>query len=572
MKYLLKYLKSYKLECVLGPLFKLLEASFELFIPLLVRRIIDAGIADRDTDYIIKNGALMVALGLIGLVCSLAAQYFSAKAAVFASAAIKRDVFRNIMSLSYSEIDNIGTSTMITRMTGDINTLQNGINMSLRLLLRSPFVVFGAVIMSFFIDLKAAGIFVLTVFLLAVVVYGVMFITSPMHKSVQGKLDSVTLSLRSSLNGVRVIRAFGLEKSMQKEFTDANGDLVHLQLRTGKISALLNPVTFVLINAATIWLLWSGAVSVDAGTLTQGSVVALINYMSQILVELIKLANMIVLLTRSFACADRIAALLNTKSSMKEGTLDKEWSGKACRVDFMNCGVRYGKSNEKALEGITFSVMPGETVGVIGGTGSGKTTLINLIPRLYDVCDGSIKVDGMDVKEYRYSALRKRIAVVPQKSVLISGNIRKNMLLGSEEISDEEIYAALKTAEAYEIVKGKEGALDYVVSHDGTDFSGGQRQRLCIARALLKKPGILILDDSTSALDYATDAALRKNLKAMKSSPTVFIVSQRTASIMYADKIIVLDEGRIAGMGMHEELMESCPVYREIYESQNYSG
>ncbi|MCR5012332.1 MAG: ABC transporter ATP-binding protein/permease [Lachnospiraceae bacterium] len=569
MKYLLKYLKNYKLECVLGPLFKLLEASFELFIPLLVRRMIDIGVTDKDAGCIIKNGVMMVALGLIGLVCSLAAQYFSAKAAVFASAAIKRDVFRNIMSLSYSEIDNIGTSTMITRMTGDINTLQNGINMSLRLLLRSPFVVFGAVIMSFFIDLKAAGIFVLTVLLLAVVVYGVMFITAPMHKSVQGKLDNVTLSLRSSLNGVRVIRAFGLEKSMEKEFTDANGSLVQLQLKTGKISALMNPVTFVMINGAAVWLIWSGAVSVDAGTLTQGSVVALINYMSQILVELIKLANMIVLMSKSLACADRIATLLNTKSSMTEGTFDKEWSGNACRVDFEDCSLRYGNSNEKALEGISFSVMPGETVGVIGGTGSGKTTLINLISRFYDVCDGSVKVDGTDVRDYRYSALRKRIAVVPQKSVLISGSIRKNMTLGSAGISDDDIYDALKTAEAYEIVKGKDGALDYEVSHDGTDFSGGQRQRLCIARALLKKPGILILDDSTSALDYATDAALRKNLKEMKTSPTVFIVSQRTASIMHADKIIVLDEGRTVGQGTHEELLESCAVYREIYESQN---
>ena len=554
---------------MLGPLFKLLEASFELFIPLLVRRIIDIGVAGRDADYIIKNGALMVALGLIGLVCSLAAQYFSAKAAVFASAAIKSDVFRNIMSLSYSEIDNIGTSTMITRMTGDINTLQNGINMSLRLLLRSPFVVFGAVIMSFFIDLNAAGIFVLTVIFLAVVVYGVMFITAPLHKNVQGKLDTVTLSLRSSLNGVRVIRAFGLEKSMQKEFTDANGDLVQLQLRTGKISALLNPVTFVMINGAAIWLIWSGAMSVDAGTLTQGSVVALINYMSQILVELIKLANMIVLITKSIACADRIAALLNTKSSMTEGTVDKEWTGAACRVDFENCALKYGNSGGNALEGISFSVMPGEIIGVIGGTGSGKTTLINLIPRFYDVCEGRVKVDGTDVREYRYSALRKRIAVVPQRSVLLSGSIRKNMLMGAENVSDDEIYSALKTAEAYEIVMGKEGALDYMVSHDGTDFSGGQRQRLCIARALLKKPGILILDDSTSALDYATDAALRKNLRSLAQSPTVFIVSQRTASIMHADKIIVLDEGRAVGQGTHAQLLECCSVYREIYESQN---
>ena len=569
MKYLLKYLKNYKLECVLGPLFKLLEASFELFIPLLVRRIIDIGVAGRDADYIIKNGALMVALGLIGLVCSLAAQYFSAKAAVFASAAIKSDVFRNIMSLSYSEIDNIGTSTMITRMTGDINTLQNGINMSLRLLLRSPFVVLGAVVMSFFIDLNAAGIFVLTVIFLAVVVYGVMFITAPLHKNVQGKLDTVTLSLRSSLNGVRVIRAFGLEKSMQKEFTDANGDLVQLQLRTGKISALLNPVTFVMINGAAIWLIWSGAMSVDAGTLTQGSVVALINYMSQILVELIKLANMIVLITKSIACADRIAALLNTKSSMTEGTVDKEWTGAACRVDFENCALKYGNSSENALDGISFSVMPGEIIGVIGGTGSGKTTLINLIPRFYDVCEGRVKVDGTDVREYRYSALRKRIAVVPQRSVLLSGSIRKNMLMGAENVSDDEIYSALKTAEAYEIVMGKEGALDYMVSHDGTDFSGGQRQRLCIARALLKKPGILILDDSTSALDYATDAALRKNLRSLAQSPTVFIVSQRTASIMHADKIIVLDEGRAVGQGTHAQLLECCSVYREIYESQN---
>ena len=556
---------------MLGPLFKLLEASFELFIPLLVRRIIDIGVAGRDADYIIKNGALMVALGLIGLVCSLAAQYFSAKAAVFASAAIKSDVFRNIMSLSYSEIDNIGTSTMITRMTGDINTLQNGINMSLRLLLRSPFVVFGAVIMSFFIDLNAAGIFVLTVIFLAVVVYGVMFITAPLHKNVQGKLDTVTLSLRSSLNGVRVIRAFGLEKSMQKEFTDANGDLVQLQLRTGKISALLNPVTFVMINGAAIWLIWSGAISVDAGTLTQGSVVALINYMSQILVELIKLANLIVLLNKAIASGDRINDLFRIEPDIKDTYRDEGQPGDPGNEDegfirFEHVSLKCSDTGDEALSDIDLSVKRGETIGIIGGTGSGKSSVVNLIPRFYDATQGKVIVDGLDVKGQDIKALRARIGMVPQKAVLFKGTIAENLRWGNEDANEDELAEAVRMAVCTDVVDAK-GGFDGMIEQNGRNLSGGQRQRLTIARALVRKPEILILDDSASALDFATDLKLRQNIAQTDHKMTVFIVSQRTSAVQNADKIMVLDDGCVVGLGTHEDLLKDCPVYKEIYDS-----
>lgn len=568
MKRLLKYLKDYKLECFLGPLFKLLEATFELIIPLVVKRIVDVGIPGHDMAYIGKMVGLMLLFAVVGLVCALSAQYFSAKAAVNFAAGVKKDVFSHLLSLSYSEIDTLGTSTMITRLTSDIASVQGGVNMFLRLFLRSPFVVFGAVIMAFTIDFKAALIFVAAVILLSIVVYGIMALTAPKYRSIQGRLDKVMLSARSNLNGVRVIRAFGTEKREFDEFSEKNDSLTSLQIITGRISALMNPFTFVIINAALIYLLWTGGVAVDTGRLTQGDVVALVNYMGQILVELVKLANLIVQLSRALACADRIADVLDMEPSMKEGDKNVPAAEKSCSVEFKDVSVRYAGASEEAIRDISFKVPSGSTVGIIGGTGSGKTSLVNLIPRFYDTADGSVLIDGTDVKDYTYASLRSRIAVVPQKSVLFTGTIKDNLLFGREDASDEEIIKALKDAQAYDFVMDKDGGLDAEVSQGGSNFSGGQRQRLCIARALIKHPGILIMDDSTSALDFATDAALRKAIKEMDDAPTLFIVSQRTASIMHADIIVVLDEGSAVGMGTHEELLETCSVYREIYESQ----
>ena len=568
MKRLLKYLKDYKLECFLGPLFKLLEATFELIIPLVVKRIVDVGIPGHDMAYIGKMVGLMLLFAVVGLVCALSAQYFSAKAAVNFAAGVKKDVFSHLLSLSYSEIDTLGTSTMITRLTSDIASVQGGVNMFLRLFLRSPFVVFGAVIMAFTIDFKAALIFVAAVVLLSIVVYGIMALTAPKYRSIQGRLDKVMLSARSNLNGVRVIRAFGTEEREFDEFCEKNDSLTSLQIITGRISALMNPFTFVIINAALIYLLWTGAAAVDTGRLTQGDVVALVNYMGQILVELVKLANLIVQLSRALACADRIADVLDMEPSMKEGDKNMPAAESPCSVEFKDVSVRYAGASEDAIRDISFKVPAGSVVGIIGGTGSGKTSLVNLIPRFYDTADGSVSIDGTDVKDYTYASLRSRIAVVPQKSVLFTGTIRDNLLFGREDASDEEIIKALKDAQAYDFVMDKEGGLDAPVSQGGSNFSGGQRQRLCIARALIKHPGILIMDDSTSALDFATDAALRKAIKEMDDAPTLFIVSQRTASIMHADIIVVLDEGSAVGMGTHEELMDTCSVYREIYESQ----
>lgn len=572
MKTLLKYFHNYKIECVLGPLFKLLEASFELFIPLLVKRLIDTGIATGDKDYIIRTVVVMVVLGAVGLTCSLIAQYFSAKAAVGFSTDVKKDVFSHLMELSYADIDKLGTSTMITRMTSDINTLQGGVNMVLRLFLRSPFVVLGAVIMAFTIDVRTAVIFVVTVILLSIVVYGIMLNTSPRYRSIQGRLDSITGLTRSTLNGVRVIRAFCNEENEKKAFNAETKALVKLQIATGKISALLNPVTFMIINLCTAWLLWKGAVLVDTGSLSQGDVVALVNYMSQILVELIKLANLIVLLTKALASADRIADILKIDPSMTEGTIDMTWTGKPCYVRFSNVSAKYSENAEPSLEGVSFVAAPGQVVGIIGGTGSGKTTLVNLIPRFYDASEGDIEIDALNVRDYTYEALRKKIAVVPQKSVLFSGTVRDNMLFGNKEATDDEIIEALKIAQAYDFIKEKKDALDCEVTQGGGNFSGGQKQRLCIARALVKKPGILILDDSSSALDFATDAAFRKALKDMPEPPTTFVVSQRTSSVMHADTIIVLDEGKPVGIGTHEDLMSGCETYREIYDSQYVSS
>ena len=568
MKRLLQYLKEYRVECILGPLFKLLEASFELMVPLVVKRIIDVGIANNDRDYIVRMVLLMIALAVIGLTCSLTAQYFSAKAAVGFSAKVKNAVFSHIQTLSYTEIDTLGTSTLITRLTSDINTLQGGVNMFLRLLLRSPFVVAGAVIMAISIDRQAMKTFGVTVLALSLVVYLIMRFTIPMYKKVQGSLDQVTSKTRSALTGVRVTRAFGLEEREQQEFGEANAALLAIQVLSGKVSALLNPVTFALINLGLMWLLWEGALAVDTGRLSQGAVVALVNYMAQILVELIKLANLIVQITRALASATRISSVLEITSSMQEGTEAPEWKGGAASVTFENAALRYANGGEDAVGGITLNAAPGSTIGIIGGTGSGKTSVIQMIPRFYDATEGKVLVDEKDVRDYTYASLRERIAVVPQKSVLFSGSIRDNIRWGKADATDAEIQEALQMAQAADFVKEKEGGLDYTVAQGGRNFSGGQRQRLAIARALVKKPAILILDDSTSALDYATDAALRKAIREMPDPPTTFIVSQRTASIMHADQILVLDAGKVVGQGTHEELMKSCEVYQEIYHSQ----
>ena len=568
MKNLWKYFASYKKECVLGPLFKLLEASFELFIPLLVKQIIDVGIPNGDTTFIIQRVLIMAALTFIGMVCSLTAQFFSAKAATGFSARVKSAVFSHIQTLSHTELDRTGVSTLITRLTSDINTLQGGVNMSLRLFLRSPFIVLGAVFMAFTIDVKCALIFVVTVLALSIVVYGIMLITVPMHKKVQSDLDKVTGAARANISGVRVIRAFGLEDKEQEHFSRSNDTLVRMQILAGKISALLNPVTFVLINLGLCVLIHQGALAVDTGRLSRGDVVALVNYMSQILVELIKLANLIVQLSRALACGSRISSVMDITSSMKDG--DKEYKNTtgSAAIEFKGVSFRYADASEDSVKDISFKLPAGATLGVIGGTGSGKSSVINMIPRFYDATEGSVLIDGTDIREYSLNSLRERIAVVPQKSVLFSGSIRENMLWGRKDATDEEIKEALKQAQGYDFVMEKEGGLDYMVNKGGNNFSGGQKQRLAIARALVRKPAILILDDSTSALDYATDAALRKAIKEMKDAPTTVIVSQRSASIMHADMILVLDDGHAVGLGRHKELLENCKVYREIYNSQ----
>ena len=568
MKSLLKYFKGYRKECIIGPLFKLLEAGFELIIPLVVKQMIDKGIAAGDVFYVLKMAGIMIMLGIIGLICSLTAQYFCARAAVYFAEGVKHDMFERVMKLSYQDTDGIGVSALITRLTSDINALQGGVNMSLRLLLRSPFVVFGAVVTAFTIDVKAACIFAVTVVILTIIVAAVMFITGPGYRAVQERLDKVLLSVRSSLNGVRVIRAFGNEEREFEAFKKENDELNRLQIFTGRISALLNPFTFIVINLGTAWLIWDGALAVDTGRLSRGAVVALVNLMGQILVELIKLANLIVQLSRALACANRIEDLLKKEPSMKEGKTGLKIKGKAPEVIFEDVCMSYAGAGENALEGVSFKADPGSTTGIIGGTGSGKSTMVNLIPRFYDVSSGCVKVDGIDVRELKFADLREAVAVVPQKSVLFEGTIKDNMRLGKEDASDEEIISALKTAQAYDFVMEKEDGLEAPVTQGGDNFSGGQRQRLCIARALVKKPEILIMDDSASALDYATDAALRKAIGEMKDAPTVFIVSQRAASVMHADRIIVLDEGHMAASGTHDELLKSCDIYREIYVSQ----
>ena len=563
MKKLLVYLKDYIKESILGPLFKLLEALFELFVPLVIAAIIDTGIENGDTGYIIKMCLVLVLLGFVGLAFSITAQYFAAKASVGFVSKIRHVLFGHIQSLSYSELDQIGTSTLITRMTSDMNQVQNGMNLALRLLLRSPFVVFGAMIMAFTIDVPSAMIFVYVTIVLLIVVFGIMLGSIPLYKKVQQKLDAVMTVTRENLTGVRVIRAFCKEDEETDDFINKNNELTASQKFVGKISALMNPVTYVIINLAIIWLIHTGAVRVEAGILTQGAVVALYNYMSQILVELIKLANLIINITKSIACGNRIQAVLDIKPDLESGSS----SCNEGSVEFDHVNLRYRNAGADSLSDITFTAAKGETIGIIGGTGSGKSSLVNLIPRFYDAASGEVKVGGVNVKDMDVEQLREKIGVVPQKAVLFHGTIRENMQWGVTNASDDEIMEAIEAAQGLDVIKAK-GGLDCEIEQGGKNLSGGQRQRLTIARALVKKPEILILDDSASALDFATDAALRKSLRELDYHPTVFIVSQRTSSIQHADRIIVLDDGAAVGIGTHDELMKSCSVYQEIYNSQ----
>ena len=586
MRRLLYFLRDYRKESILGPLFKLLEASFELLVPLVVADIIDVGIAHRDSAYVLGRGGILILLGLIGLASSITAQYFAAKAAVGCSTQMRGALFRHLNSFSYKELDTIGTSTLITRITSDINQVQTGVNLVLRLFLRSPFIVFGAMVMAFTIDVRSALIFLGVIPVLFLVVFGIMGLTIPVYRKVQGQLDRVLLHVRENLSGVRVVRAFNRQSDEQETFHADSAALMKTQLFVGKISALLNPLTYAIINAAVILLVWTGGKQVDSGILTQGQVVALVNYMSQILVELIKLANLIVNITRSLASLSRINSVFEQEAGMREGTYtgavpgseetaytgmgNEAESGRAAApcVEFRDVSMIYQEGAEAALEHVSFQAWPGETIGVIGGTGSGKSTLVNLIPRFYDASEGSVLVDGVDVRDYELQALRRRIGVVPQKAVLFSGTIRDNLRWGKKDASDEELLEALETAQGLEIVEKKENGLDEEILQGGRNLSGGQRQRLTIARALVRNPEILILDDSASALDFATDARLRKALRERKKSAAVFLVSQRAATVRQADKIIVLDDGEVAGIGTHEALFQSCEVYREICLSQ----
>ena len=569
MKQLIKYLRKYKLESVLGPLFKMLEASFELFVPLIMARMIDVGIKNRDTSYILKMGGVLVLLGLIGLVCSLTAQYFAAKAAVGFGTALRNDLFAHINHLSYSDQDRMGTATLITRMTSDVNQVQSGLNLALRLLLRSPFIVFGAMIMAFTVNVPAAMVFVAAIPALSVVVFGIMTVSMPLYKKVQKQLDQVTLATRENLAGVRVIRAFNRQQYEMTRFDEANDRLVKLQVFVGKISALMNPVTYVMINLAIVAVIWISGKQVESGIITQGETVALVNYMSQILVELIKLANLIISISKALACAGRINAVFAEESSIVDpvGAVPVDSDGPA-KIKFNHVFFSYQQAREDSLSDLDFSILKGQTVGIIGGTGSGKTSLVNLIARFYDVREGAVLVDGVDVRSYPLAGLREKIGMVPQKAVLFQGTLRENMQWGKKDATDEEIYQALAVAQAKEFVDGKEQGLELYIGQNGKNLSGGQRQRLTIARALVRQPEILIMDDSASALDFATDARLRQAIRENTADMTVLIVSQRASSLKAADQIIVMDDGKIAGCGTHEELMASCEVYREICLSQ----
>lgn len=567
MRKLLRFLKDYKKESILSPLFKLLEASFELFVPLVMAAIIDTGIGNKDGGFILKMCGILILLALVGLTCSITAQYFAAKAAVGFATKVRHALFDHIQKLSYTEMDTAGTDTMITRMTSDINQAQSGVNMVLRLFLRSPFIVFGAMIMAFTIDVKAALIFVVTIPVLSVVVFGIMIITIPLFRRVQASLDKVLGVTRENLTGSRVIRAFNKEQEEIADFDESNEKLTDVQLFVGKISALMNPLTYIIINVALVILIWTGAIRVNIGKISQGEVVALVNYMSQILVELVKLANLIITVTKAIACGNRVQSIFEMETSMVDGNGSKK-EDTGYTVEFRNVSMRYKGAGADTLTGIDFKAKPGDTIGIIGGTGSGKSSVVNLIPRFYDVTEGQVMVDGMDVRDYKITDLRDKIGIVPQKAVLFAGTVRSNLAWGKEDATEEEMQQALSVAQAAEVVDKKDGKLDAEVEQGGKNFSGGQKQRLTIARALVKQPEILIMDDSSSALDYATDAKLRQAIHNMPNRPTVFIVSQRAASIMYADKIIVLDDGTVAGAGTHEELLKDCSVYQEIYYSQ----
>jgi len=579
VKKLLVYLKGYEKETILAPLFKMLEALFELFVPLVMAAVIDVGIASRDKGYITQMCLILVALGIIGLVCSITAQFFAAKAATGFSTKLRHALFAHIQSLSYTEMDTIGTSTLITRMTSDINQVQSGVNLVLRLFLRSPFIVFGAMIMAFTVDAKAALIFVVAIPLLSVVVFGIMLWTMPMYKKVQAALDKVLGLTRENLTGVRVIRAFNKEEEERQHFTEENEVLTGLQKFVGRISGLMNPVTYVIVNGAIVALLYTGAIRVDAGILTQGQVVALVNYMSQILVELVKLANLIITVTKAIACGNRVQSVFEVENSLVGGSFTGEMkaeqgAGVSCEdskersVQFDHVSLSYAGAGNESLSDIHFKASAGETIGIIGGTGSGKSSVVNLIPRFYDATKGAVLVDGRNVKEYELETLREKIGIVPQKAVLFEGTIADNLRWGKGDATEEEMWKALEISQAKEFVEKKEGGLNAPVAQGGKNLSGGQRQRLTIARALVRRPEVLILDDSASALDFATDAALRKAIRKMEDSPIVFIVSQRTSSIQHANKIIVLEDGMVVGMGTHQELLQNCSVYQEIYYSQ----
>ena len=578
MKKLLKYITEYQKECILGPLFKLLEACFDLTVPMVMAWLIDRGISQNNVPYIWKMGGLLLVLAAIGLTCSITAQYFAAKAAVGFSTKLRHALFEHIESLSFAEMDEVGTSTLMTRMTSDVNQVQNGVNLFLRLLLRSPFIVFGAMIMAFTVDVKAALVFVVAIPLLSIVVFGIMLVSIPLFKKVQGALDGVLGITRENLTGSRVIRAFNKEDDEKVHFNENNDLLTRAQIYVGKISALMNPLTYVIINGAIVVLVWTGAVRVDNGYITQGEVVALINYMSQILVELVKLANLIININKSIACGNRIQSIFEMQPSITDGSgqkVDKVRTDTADRseeaeyaVEFSHVGLTYAGAGDESLTDIDFKVKKGETIGIIGGTGSGKSSVVNLIPRFYDVTSGFIKVDGKDVKDYPLEELRGKIGTVLQKAVLFHGTIRENLKWGNPDATEEDLNRAITVAQAKEFVDNKEGRLDFEIEQGGKNLSGGQRQRLTIARAVVKKPEILILDDSASALDFATDAALRKAIREMEGETTVFIVSQRAASIQHADRIVVLDDGKIVGKGTHEELLKNCETYQQIARSQ----
>ena len=568
MRKLLVHMKGYIKESIISPLFKLFEACFELLVPLLVANIIDVGIANEDKNYVAKMCLIMALFGFIGLACSLIAQYYAAKASVGFATEVKHFLFTHIQTFSYTEIDTLGTSTLITRMTSDMNQIQNGVNLTLRLFMRSPFIVFGAMAMAFTVDKKSAMVFTVAIPILSIIVFGIMCLTIPLYKKVQQKLDKVLGITRENLQGVRVIRAFGQESKEEEKFKSATSDLNKMQKYVGKISALMNPMTYAILNIAISVLIWKGAIQVNIGNLSQGEVVALYNYMSQILIELIKLANLIINITKAVACGNRVQSIFEIKTSINDTILIPEEVDTIYSVEFNKAYLKYATSNETSLDNIDFKVQKGEVIGIIGGTGSGKTSLVNLIGRFYDTCDGEVLVNGINVKDYPMEILREKIGIVPQKAVLFRGTIRDNMKWGNPDADDEAIYEAIEIAQATDILNAKPDGLNSYIEQGGKNLSGGQRQRFTIARALVKRPEILILDDSASALDYATDAALRSAIAKIDYSPTIFIVSQRTSSIMHSDKIVVLDDGKIVGIGKHNDLLSSCSVYSEIYNSQ----